>query len=619
MHHLLEESPDALEKAIDGLLRQTEANSRLGEYIVGEGRAGWKFLLPIREAATVLDLGCGWGGIAHSLAKSCGDVIAMDSTMERMRFLKQRANRDGLNNLNCVCSGDGNQLPFANETFDIIIINGVLEWVPSGRKGDPGAIQKAFLGEVRRVLRDNGTLFLGIENRYSWKTWFRQPDGHTGLRYVPWLPRRLADLYSQFHGRGSYRNYLYGRAQYQTLLEEVGFQESSFYVPLPGYDHPSKMVPLSDNDRLRQSVIRPEKSSLKRFRQSVKASLTARFPDAYGIVTNNPGAPPSFLDSFCEFLAEKIPRHFSNRPEVTDYRINGEMGMVTVILADGGNGDHARSVLKLPLHSRSDQDVKREADNLTLIQEQRHPYGKLRSSIPSAVGCDDYEGQTYALFSYIRGHDGDIYSRKRGRRELAIDEASKFAMKMHVESKHAFAESTSTPCELVHNCAKQVLTIAATSGQAKSLELLVDKLSAQLSNRPTDLVLGHGDFKLANCIFDPATGYLNGVIDWGAGLRPELPLFDLSFLIVDACSQMAGKSLPNELESWISGEWLYPEMHRILAKYAKTLNLTFDDEDIQILGAYQWLKRMTPLADGYESRRFDYRYVDSMFQAILPE
>ena len=128
-----------------------------------------------------------------------------------------------LKNLQLVCAGDTKYLPFPDDSFDAVVVNGVLEWVPSGLPGNPREVQMAFLKEVRRVLKPEGCLFLGIENRYAWKTWARNPDGHTGLRFVPWLPRVLDDLYSRVNGKGGYRNYLYGPGQYRQLLSECGF------------------------------------------------------------------------------------------------------------------------------------------------------------------------------------------------------------------------------------------------------------------------------------------------------------------------------------------------------------------------------------------------------------
>jgi SAM-dependent methyltransferase len=177
--------------------------------------------------------------------------------MERMRLLWERARRDKLENLKTICAGDGQYLPFGDDSFDVVVVNGVLEWVPSGMEGNPGKLQRDFLAEIRRVLKPSGSLLLGIENRNSWKTWFRNKDGHTGLRFVPWLPRILASLYSRICGKGPYRNWLYSSGQYAKLLRGVGLDRAEFHVPLPGYHHPVWMCPLQDSEGIAKRVARP--------------------------------------------------------------------------------------------------------------------------------------------------------------------------------------------------------------------------------------------------------------------------------------------------------------------------------------------------------------------------
>ena len=99
MHQLLEASRTDLEGSIRDYLRKRDAPPRLGEYILGRGRAGWQYLLPVDRDSKVLDLGCGWGTLAWSLAQFCGHVVACDSTLERMQLLGLRRQADELDNL----------------------------------------------------------------------------------------------------------------------------------------------------------------------------------------------------------------------------------------------------------------------------------------------------------------------------------------------------------------------------------------------------------------------------------------------------------------------------------------------------------------------------------------
>ena len=86
MHKLLAGDISDLDQSLANLLRAQKAERRLGEYIMGAGRAGWKFLLPVSDKSVVLDLGCGWGGISHNLSLNAKQVITIDSTMDDVQI-----------------------------------------------------------------------------------------------------------------------------------------------------------------------------------------------------------------------------------------------------------------------------------------------------------------------------------------------------------------------------------------------------------------------------------------------------------------------------------------------------------------------------------------------------
>jgi hypothetical protein len=41
-----------------------------------------------------------------------------------------------------------------------------------------------------------------------------------------------------------------------------------------------------------------------------------------------------------------------------------------------------------------------------------------------------------------------------------------------------------------------------------------------------------------------------------------------------------------------------------------------NDAQYRALVGYQWMKRLAPLTDEYESMRFNHRYLDAMFGAL---
>jgi hypothetical protein len=127
-------------------------------------------------------------------------------------------------------------------------MNGVLEWIPVGRSGDPQMLQQTALTKAFELLRPGGCLYVGIENRLPISYFIGAPDPHCGLPFVTVLPRPAADWYARRKGHtDGYRNYLYSVGGYQKLLMNAGFSTVEPYLALPSYNVPRFFMPLNEN------------------------------------------------------------------------------------------------------------------------------------------------------------------------------------------------------------------------------------------------------------------------------------------------------------------------------------------------------------------------------------
>ena len=213
------------------------------QMILNLDRANWHWLLNLPLQSRVLDLGAGTGTNSHALALRYHQVIAVEPVLERIQFMQQRFAQERLANVKILRSSLW-ALPCAKESFDLVVMNGVLEWVAAGRAGDPGAVQQEALRKVASLLRPGGYLYLGIENRLCSGSFMGYPDPHCGLPHVTILPRPLAQWYARRKGADGYRNYLYSSRGYRKLLQKTGFSNMEFYVAVPSYNHPRFLIPL---------------------------------------------------------------------------------------------------------------------------------------------------------------------------------------------------------------------------------------------------------------------------------------------------------------------------------------------------------------------------------------
>ena len=118
------------------------------------------------QPARILDLGAGTGFFSSALLKRYrkADVVALDLAENMLRQVQSRGG--WFRKPRCVCA-DGESLPFADDSFDFIFSNLMLQWCVD---------LEATLAELRRVLAPGGLLMFTtfgpdtlMELRASWE------------------------------------------------------------------------------------------------------------------------------------------------------------------------------------------------------------------------------------------------------------------------------------------------------------------------------------------------------------------------------------------------------------------------------------------------------------------
>ena len=229
----------------------TNIDPYIYKYITDESRGKWQYLLPIDTTSTILDIGSGWGAVTMSLARRYRAVYAADATFETLHFLKIRAEQEKTDNLKLahIDPLDYAKLPYPDSFFDLVVLNGVLEYVGACRTDlSPSECQKNALKEIVRVLKPKGLLYIGIENRFGIHYFIGYVD-HSGLRFTSLFPRKIADLICKARGKKEgYRTYTYSFLGYTSLLRSLGFPNIEFYFLFPNYQIPDRIFVESDRE-----------------------------------------------------------------------------------------------------------------------------------------------------------------------------------------------------------------------------------------------------------------------------------------------------------------------------------------------------------------------------------
>lgn len=215
-------------------------------------------LLDLKGDEICVDFGCMWGALTVPLAKRTKFVLGVDQTLQSLIFLKRRIEDEKLENIDLLRE-NLNKMPVSEKTFDVALVNGVLEWIPEkgeialkqyyGKKvkkdytSNPQSMQIDFLKKVYTNLNSKGKLYLAIENRFDFKMFFGVKDPHSNLAFTSILPRGAANFISMKKLGRPYINWIYSFPALKNILKDVGFSQVDLYCCFPDYHFPEFISP----------------------------------------------------------------------------------------------------------------------------------------------------------------------------------------------------------------------------------------------------------------------------------------------------------------------------------------------------------------------------------------
>ena len=104
----------------------------------------------VKLKGRVLDAGCGSGGTALSIAEEVAFAVGLDLSPRFSDAGTKLAREKRINNV-AFTQGDGLRLPYATESFDVVLSHSVIEHLPAAR---------AYIAECARVLKHGGRFYL---------------------------------------------------------------------------------------------------------------------------------------------------------------------------------------------------------------------------------------------------------------------------------------------------------------------------------------------------------------------------------------------------------------------------------------------------------------------------
>jgi len=160
----------------------------------------------------ILDCGCGAGAYVMALLELGADTQGIEYSRDKVADFLSKGRE-----VHRVRQGDLESLPFPNNTFDMALLNEVLEHVPDDNRA---------LEEIFRVLKPDGHLVIFSPNR-----WYPFETHGTTLNcfklninlppcmpFIPYVPIALGNRIFKYHARN------YFQSELIHLLSRVGFQ-----------------------------------------------------------------------------------------------------------------------------------------------------------------------------------------------------------------------------------------------------------------------------------------------------------------------------------------------------------------------------------------------------------
>jgi SAM-dependent methyltransferase len=524
--------------------------------MLDERRGDFRFVLPASPGGCVLDLGSGWGANTLALSRQFQSVVAVDSTKENLRFTTCRIRDSGRSNVRFVCCDplEGAQLPFREGVFDGVVLSGVLEWIGTGsREGSPRELQLRLLRYLKSLLKPEGCLYVGIENRFYALYWLGKKDPHAGVPFLPLLPKKAANAVSRLVRGEPYRTYIYSYRELDELLHEAGYSETEFYTPIPSYHEPRAVLPLAKKTYLSywgRAIFLP-----RTYQQEVQVAAlqTVNWLGSLPTLTADFAvvAGASKLHPVATYLWTTFKDRLSKSAGPEQLRVmkadDNTRESVSLLVFEGNAAVPAFRVKALR-DPRNFGTLDREFHTLTSLREKLGETA-LRDSVPEPLARLDLDGFPILVTSVLPGKP---LARLLPRNHLAFSRKRRSCHLVGRAVKWLLAFQTATRGELcltmppVEQLVEGLRDLKLDTAERRAL---VER-AARAENVSCLGSAAHGDFAIANVLLNQDA---IGVINWARAAENSQPLGDLLSLFLSA-------------ESWIDGVRFKQALHNLLAR-----------------------------------------------------
>lgn len=193
-------------------------------YHLSEQRENIIEWFPMKENASVLEVGAGCGAVTGALTAKAKRVLAND--LSKRRSLINAWRHKDAENLEIMVGNFNTVAEKLEEKFDYITLIGVYEYAQSYiQEEDPYSV---FLNKINKLLKEDGEILIAIENRLGMKYFAGCVEDHKGI------PFEGIEGYPTTSGVRTF-----SKAELEEILQRNGYTDYKFYYPYPDYKLPT--------------------------------------------------------------------------------------------------------------------------------------------------------------------------------------------------------------------------------------------------------------------------------------------------------------------------------------------------------------------------------------------
>ena len=630
----IEKNPLEWERLLTKILGNIPDNAAKQEWIenlVDESRASYKYLLSLKPGGHVLNFGCGWDNTSINLARTARLVTAVDLTRQRIQVLALKKKYYGLDNIDLICCGDRPHLPFRDDTFDAVYVNGVLEWVASDwswaekkykeiqnkpkkalkflkevySSHRPRDIQLKMLIEWNRVLKPDGEIYIGIENRHSREYFGRRPDSHSTIWFGSLYPRWMANLVSLLTHHRPYLTYTYSQNGYRKLLNEAGFNRSRFFAMEPMYRRPTNIVNLGETEEIRNFVGR----SNSRVRH-MPPGLYARTCPSFGIVASQDSDPSSWVyGAASDFLNKTGLSQATHR--VCSIKANRKNKFIIQIANehDPRNG----YVLKTPLNDTAREFMANNREGLNHLHAMldAQPDGdRIKRLLPRHVFEGKYNGQAYFVETACNGRSwSDVASNADG--EILDNLVEVMAVLSKLDFGDVSKEKLSANFRKKVDYLRPLVNYENRDGCC-ALDRITDRVLDAIDRYNGPAHLRKGDHTMGNIFIEGSQ--LTGLIDFDEHGATCFKLTDFAELVFSCSRIRGGVFWADSAQALVERQ--YDKLPASLKIEQRLTKLGSDPDELALAALSAWVNHVY-YGLQHESTRYNAKAVTVLLDKVL--